>query len=339
LNGDCERCGYNGKLYYTFGNYICQDCLDEQSTDRDGHSGMVEKDFDINDFYEHGLSGLNLVQVKKSNPLFVNLFFKHYPDSKGIIGRQLNYLIYRDEKPIGAIGFASPIYNYNKFKNFFDEDDPDKLAKTTLNNNVYRLMESNKNTGTKILRKARESIYSDYYRIYNDKLQGLCTFVEPPRDGAVYKADNWSYLGKSEGVTVERRGDDWNQKSYKDDISKHVFCYEYDSQISIKEKHDHIYKSYNMSIRGNYSRQRWLTSVDGIGESRSKYIINNIGFEEFIEMDQDDVQSINGIGAKTVQKIQNSLPDELQKSLSESKRSDNKRYWKHLLRQYKNTDD
>lgn len=331
LQGVCEKdnCSNQGKLYYTFGDYICKDCLDKQSTERDGHSGMVEKDISIQDFYEYGLEGINLVKVKKSNPYFVKLFFEHYPESKGIIGRQLNYIVYCDEKPIGIIGFASPIYNYKKFKNFFNKDDPDRLSKITLNNNVYRLKKSEKNLGTKVLKKSRQTVYIDYMEEYNDNLIGLCTFVKKPLDGALYKADNWNYLGESEGIKVHRRND-WKEKDYEESTKKHVFCYDYPEEINQKLRHNHLYKSFNHSIRGKYSRLQWLCTIEGIGEKRAESILD-FGFDKFLKIKKEKYTKINGIGAKTSNKIYKGLKSKLFEMEEKSVRKENRNYWKNKI--------
>ena len=58
-------------------------------------------------------------------------------------------------------------------------------------------------------------------------LLGLVTFVEPPRTGAIYKADNWECLGKTQGVSVRRKGDNWYEKQYIKGEKKFIFAYRY----------------------------------------------------------------------------------------------------------------
>lgn len=165
--------------------------------------------------------GIYLERVKKSNGLFGKLFFEHYPGSKGIPGRSLLYLIYRDQNCIGIIGANSPPSNYKIFRTFFLTDNDQGF----MNNNVFRLIENEKNLGTQILRLFRKQVFSDHQQKFSKPLQGLVTFVEPPRSGAVYKADNWIYLGMTQGKRM-RRGLSW-EKEFTDGIPKHIFGYKF----------------------------------------------------------------------------------------------------------------
>lgn len=232
---ECYKCKRTDvKLYSTFGKDICKECLSlRKKTNVVGHSGMIyDSSVDETDFYDSSLLHipLYLKEVKKSNKLYVKWFIEHYPKSKGIVGRQLNFLIYSYGKPIGIIGFASPPLNYKKFTAFFKLDEtikPSENAKLFLNNNVFRIIYTEKNLGTKVLKLAREKVYELYKQKYADELCGLVTFVEPPRTGAMYKADNWLYIGNTQGVEVKRRGENWTEKQYIKGVSKLIYGYKY----------------------------------------------------------------------------------------------------------------
>ena len=232
----CYKCKLESpKLFKTFGKFICKPCLDARKTGIKGHSGMVYKKVDEGDFnLNNGLFGsdsreIELIRVKKSNPLFVKWFIEHYPKSKGIVGRQLNFLIYSFGKPCGIIGFASPPLNYIKFNTFFGFTTKihSENSKLFLNNNVFRIVHSNTNLATRVLKIARNEIKLLYEEIYGDKLLGLVTFVEKPRTGSIYKADNWELIGETQGVEVKRRGDDWMNKQYSVGEKKLIFGYKY----------------------------------------------------------------------------------------------------------------
>lgn len=119
--------------------------------------------------------------------------------------------------------------NYRKFNEFFQFQDNDHSENSTkiLNNNVFRIIYPEKNLGTKILKVARNLVRRDYRYKYGDELVGLVTFVEKPRTGAVYKADNWNCLGETQGITVRRRGSDWTNKQYGKGKTKHIFAYKF----------------------------------------------------------------------------------------------------------------
>ena len=221
----CTKCTKQDvKLYNTFGKLKCKECIEKDKTGKKGNSGMIYKKDTIIQ-YDIFLNNLSLKLVKKSNNLFVKWYIEHYPKSKGIVGRQLNYLIYINNTPVGIISGASPPLNYKKFRNFFNIKNDLQI----LNNNVFRLVNkpNDKNIGTKILKLFRERLKKDYKKKYNEILRGIVTFVEPPRTGAVYKADNWINLGLTQGVEVRRAGKDWLQKTYTKGTKKHIFCYKY----------------------------------------------------------------------------------------------------------------
>tara|TARA_R100000655_G_scaffold100438_1_gene144885 strand:- start:309 stop:989 length:681 start_codon:yes stop_codon:yes gene_type:complete len=221
----CVKCFVKDvKLYNTFGKLKCKKCIDKDKTGKKGHSGMIYKK-DVVLQVDMFLNELSLKLVKKSNNLFVKWYIEHYPKSKGIVGRQLNYIIYLKNMPIGIISGASPPLNYKKFRNFYNIKNDLQI----LNNNVFRLVNKpdDKNIGTKILKLFRQKLKNDYKKKYNENLLGIVTFVEPPRTGAIYKADNWFYLGLTKGIEVRRKGDNWFQKEYSKGTKKHIFCYKY----------------------------------------------------------------------------------------------------------------
>jgi|TARA_R100000656_G_C3941671_1_gene126825 hypothetical protein len=220
----CSKCGVKTKVYNTFGKLKCKPCIDKSKTGRKGHSGMIynkSTSIPLSLFND----GLKLECVKKSNDLFVKWYIEHYPQSKGIVGRQINYLIYDGHSPIGIISGSSPPLNYLIFRKYFKITNDLQF----LNNNVYRIVTKtdDKNLGTKILKLFRNTIIKDYYDKYKTNLLGLVTFVEPPRTGAIYKADNWEFLGETQGITVRRKGDNWFDKQYLKGVKKLIFAYKY----------------------------------------------------------------------------------------------------------------
>lgn len=232
----CYKCNITEKevkLYSTFGKYICKTCLDKRKTGRKGHSGMIyDKNVKEEEYYDPNIKNVKLYLklVPKSNKLFVKWFVEHYPESKGIVGRQLNFLIYSYGNPIGIIGFSSPPLNYKKFNEFFglsEAQKPSENAKLFLNNNVFRIIHTEKNLGTQILKLARKQVFEIYKQKYNQELLGLVTFVEPPRTGALYKADNWIFMGETQGIEVKRRGTSWIEKQYKKGSKKYIYGYKY----------------------------------------------------------------------------------------------------------------
>lgn len=200
-----------------FGKAICERCKDSRPRINTGNSGMTRD----GQFILPDNSGLTLLKVPKGNSLFGSYYFEHYPGSKGIVGRSLCYLIHFNSEFSGIIGCNSSPSNYKLFRKFFDITDDNFI----LNNNVFRLIYNGKNFGTKVLKLFRETIKKDYLIKYKTDLKGIITFVEPPRTGAVYKADNWTFLGLTEGKSV-RRGISF-EKEWSDGTKKLIFGYKY----------------------------------------------------------------------------------------------------------------
>lgn len=221
----CDICGLQGKVIETWGKNYCRPCWNKKPKGTIGHSGMIK----IPGFaYEDSLpfeAGLNLVAVPKGDRIFSNLYLRHYPESKGIVGRQCNYIIKFCGHIVGIIGANSPPLHYKVFDNYFGVG----KEKNYLNNNVFRLTDHDKNLGTKVLRLFRKKIKRDYKQKYGDELRGLVTFVEPPRIGTVYKADNWTYLGETQGKKCTRRGDHgkWINKEWSTGTQKLIFAYKF----------------------------------------------------------------------------------------------------------------
>lgn len=221
----CYKCGKENKTVKTFGKDICLDCLKKRKTGRKGHSGMIYNPEIKPLNYCNLTTGLKLLIVPKSHPLFVKWYIEHYPKSKGIVGRQLNYLIYYEGKPVGIISAVSPPLNYKKFREYFNVKDDLEFV----NNGVFRIVKSpKKNFASQVLALFRRKVFVDYKKRYNNNLKGIITFIEKPRTGNIYKADNWVSLGETQGVEVRRRGEDWIKKSYtKTGNKKLIFGYKY----------------------------------------------------------------------------------------------------------------
>lgn len=221
-NKICDSCGIQGKVIESFGKKYCKSCYDAKPKKGNGHSGMLklsELCFQGNLFSE---DGLHLEKTTKGNKEFATIFLEHYPGSLGIVGRQLNYFIKYNAEVIGIIGCNSPPLNYKLFNSYFNGGHTEL---NWLNNNVFRLLRHEHNLGTRVLKIFRQRILKDYPLIYGDELIGLITFVEPPRTGTIYKADNWEYLGETQGKRCYRRGDlgKWINKEWTTGTKKLIF--------------------------------------------------------------------------------------------------------------------
>src|SRR3990167_9160952 len=221
---ECSICHINTNVISVWGKLYCKTCYSNKPKKGGGNSGMKLCNYlDLAYFYDNNYEDcLGLKLVPKSHPVFSTLFLTHYPESKGVVGRSLNYIIYQNKKVVGIIGVNSPPLNYKKFNTFFGKGNELKF----LNNNVFKLIITERNLGTKVLKLFRKTVKEDYKKRYEEDLIGLITFVEPPRTGAMYKADNWAYLGITEGVKCHRRGDlgKWINKEWSKGTKKLIFA-------------------------------------------------------------------------------------------------------------------
>lgn len=222
-NKKCDICNFSGKVIETFGKKYCKPCWDKKPKKGNGHSGMLNYGLRPETplpFYVG--SGLELERTTKGNKLYSTLYLEHYPKSKGILGRQLNYFIKKDGKVIGIIGVNSPPLNYKKFRQYFNTDN----EKLFVSNNVFRIVESEPNIASKILKIFRYRVKKDYFEKYGDKLLGIVTFVEPPRTGTIYRASGWDCLGETQGIHVSRQGSHgkWLNKEYSKGTKKIIFA-------------------------------------------------------------------------------------------------------------------
>ena len=239
---DCYRCKQDKKTVKSFGKDICLDCLEQRKTGIKGHSGMIYDKSASGNQILFGGNFIKLIKVQKSNKLFTKWYMEHYPKSKGIVGRQLNYLIYYSGKPTGIISATSPPLNYKLFNDYFGKKESmsnGDFAKTFVNNGVFRIVKSpKKNFATQVLKLFRITILKDYKKQYGDNLKGIITFVEKPRNGGIYRADNWDLIGETQGIEVRRRGKDWLNKSYtKTGNKKLIFGYKY-KEVSGNSSHN-----------------------------------------------------------------------------------------------------
>jgi hypothetical protein len=216
----CCKCGKQGKVIEVFGKYYCKPCYKAKpKSGKKGHSGMIAGQ--PQHFTLAFNKGLNIEPTKKGDKTFCSIFLQHYPQSKGILGRQFNYFIKDSGEIIGIIGFTSPPRHYKLFDNVFGLD----MEKHYLNNNVFCIIKNGVYQASQILALALKTVKKDYEKKWSDKIHGFVTFVEPPRTGIVYKASGWEYLGMTQGLKATKRSDldTWTNKDWGKGTKKHIF--------------------------------------------------------------------------------------------------------------------
>lgn len=172
---------------------------------------------------------IRLVKSSKGDVEVKDMMKNHYSQPKGFVGRQLIYKIYADDRLCGAIAGGSSTLNLPGRSDFFG----DAFDINGIVNNIFfhLIPNGDKNLGTKVLKLWRKQVAIDWEERYGDKVVGFETLVELPRNGAVYKADNWTQTGQTKGYTCKRVGgggqEKWTGKRIWDTTNlrpKLVFC-------------------------------------------------------------------------------------------------------------------
>lgn len=171
---------------------------------------------------------IELEICKRSNKTYQEIRDRHYVENHGCIGRQFHYLIKLDTKVIGIISGASPVWACAPRDNFFSIDKENRIQKVghhIINNVVFRMEESFPNLGTQVLSLWRKQVSKDWKEHYGDDVTGFETFIfGENRTGAMYKADNWTYVGETQGNTKFKPHGAYGVTERKQVEKKLIFC-------------------------------------------------------------------------------------------------------------------
>lgn len=153
---------------------------------------------------------ISLERVKRTHPVYQEIRDRHYVPNRGTHGQQLHYLIRVDGNVVGIISGASCVWAVKSRDEYFGltKDNKRVALPSIINNVVFRLEEHKKNLGTQILAVWRKRAAQDWMERYHVIVHGFETFIieEDYRKGAVYKADNWDFVGVTLGSTKVHKG-------------------------------------------------------------------------------------------------------------------------------------
>lgn len=151
---------------------------------------------------------ISLEVVKRTDPRYQEIRNRHYVENNGTHGQQLHFIIHYNGSVVGIISGASSVYGVGARDEFFKIPKDQKLKQSLylpaiINNTVFRLEFHEKNLATQVLSLWRKVCAQLWEDIYGVKVLGFETFVveNDTRKGALYKADNWDYLGETKGNT------------------------------------------------------------------------------------------------------------------------------------------
>ena len=177
---------------------------------------------------------VRLELVKTTNPLYVAYRREHYIPSRGVVGQQLQYLIFYGNKVVGVIGGASSVYT-NEFRDEYfglsqDKDLKTKQLNSIVNNNIFKLTYPAPNLASIVLSVFIKRIRKDWKTMYGIDVAGIESFVveerlwnNKTRNGACYRAANFQLVGITKGTGSRNvRGRATNNKSLR--AKKLVYC-------------------------------------------------------------------------------------------------------------------
>lgn len=171
---------------------------------------------------------VRLQRVKRSNPLYQEIRSRHYIPNKGAIGQQIHYLIYLDGEVVGIISGGSAAYAVSSRDDYFGitKENRKVALNGIIDNTVFRLEKNLPNLGSQILSIWRKKVADDWESQYGVPAAGFETFIieKENRKGAMYKADNWEFVGETKGSTKEHSHGIGNTFERKNTEKKLVFC-------------------------------------------------------------------------------------------------------------------
>jgi len=173
-----------------------------------------------------------------------DLLLTHYAGSKSIIGRRLFYRIWYNGQHAGIVGVQSTatcllkvarvLYRVDKV----DRPIALRYLNEVVNNNVFRLLVNEANLASQVLKTFRKVVRADWQVKYGVRLRAIVsmTFGSGPKGGRVgrcYRADNWHYLGLTEGkkkvlIHWDKTDAKKNVNKYVPTRQKHLFVFDYD---------------------------------------------------------------------------------------------------------------
>ena len=155
---------------------------------------------------------LRLVRNTALEPLYNSLVHQHhYLGYRQIVGNHLKYITFIEDRPVACLGWGSAAWSVKSRDSLIGWDKPTKENNLHLvvNNTRFLILPwvNVKFLASKVLALNAKRISEDWFKIYNQHIYLLETFVEQDRfKGTCYKAANWVRVGQTKGTA--KRGHD-----------------------------------------------------------------------------------------------------------------------------------
>ena len=153
------------------------------------------------------LCPINLKQVRRTaqEKLFNSLISEyHYLGYTQPVGEHLKYIAFSNDRPIACLAWSSAPWYIGARDRFIG------WSSQTRQNNLHLIINNTRflvlpwvrvsHLASHLLALSRRRVSRDWQHVYNHPVFLLETFVDTERfQGTCYKADNWTYVGKTTG--------------------------------------------------------------------------------------------------------------------------------------------
>jgi hypothetical protein len=193
---------------------------------------------------------LHLEFCKLTDPRYQESRNRHYVANKAVHGRQLHFLVWANNCLEGIISASSAVYATPLRDKFFGitRENREKVLGGIVSNVVFRLdnAKHDKNLGTRTLALWRRIVPLIWEDLYGSTVFGFETLILqkgtvnsesksvdpdwlpiPKKDsnGSMYRADNWYYLGLTEGNTKNHDDVGLTEAFKRQNVEpKYVYC-------------------------------------------------------------------------------------------------------------------
>lgn len=172
--------------------------------------------------HEHTVERATEKEARASAAAFVNANHSYikWADRPS---RKLYWRLFEDGRLVGVFGLGSAFIRPKAVADFVAQRGI--MFNEVANNIVYCLGgHEDENAGTKLLALVRKDAILWWKERYDDNLRLFQTFILPPRNGSVYKADNWQQIGVTAGATQATRTIRPSDLAAHPDARKRVFA-------------------------------------------------------------------------------------------------------------------
>lgn len=166
---------------------------------------------------------LALEFCKSTDPRYKAVRDRHYVPNRGAVGQQVHFLALRGTQTLGIISGGSCAERLAARDKFFGitNENRTEFMRAIIDNTVFRLEVTEKriitqdgrevpeeSVATQILALWRKVVSLVWFDLYRAIPVGFETFVieSERRTGALYRADNWTPIGKTSGYSKVSQG-------------------------------------------------------------------------------------------------------------------------------------